>query len=437
MHHDVPALAVLAHHPGQHRCRVRRARDHGGGVARAVEGRAQVVAHAAVDGDVGAHHAPVQRHGLDGADGVQRHRRGPDDGAPWFDGHARQGRGELVARVRDHLGDVRGDAGRVQRHLARQVGDAVPAAEVHLGEQVPGAGGQLGAQREDDARCGLEARRVEDLAADVRVDADELELRAGQDSEQGRHRLAARDRQAELLVLVRCGDVLVAPGVHARGDADHDRGSSASAVGGVRGDGVGDAVHLDDRVDDDPADARVERAPDLRVGLVVAVQADVGPGHPGAQRDGQLAARRRVDPQPLLVRPAGHGGAQERLARVVHVDRGAHGAERGREGLPVAARPGPEVRLVEHVGGRAVLGGQRAQVHPADAHGAVGPDAGARRPDLPVEAHIRSGAPTPSRPRPLASTCRVASLSHRRVRCTSPSASSPSGVTRHCTYQAW
>ena len=117
----------------------------------------------------------------------------------------------------------------------------------------------------------------------------------------------------------------------------------------ARGDRVGHPVDLDERVDDDPADAGVERPRDLRVRLVVAVQADVGAGDPGAQRDGELAARGGVDAQALLVHPARDRDGQERLARVVHVDAGADLRERRLERAAVAAGAGAEVGLVEHV----------------------------------------------------------------------------------------
>ena len=75
-----------------------------------------------------------------------------------------------------------------------------------------------------------------------------------------------------------------------------------------------------------------------------------------------------------------------------------------------------EVVLVEDVGGRTELAGK--VVHPDAAHGKA-PVVHARRerPDGGVEAgaHIRSGVDTPSRPKPFASTIRVAWQSNRRA----------------------
>ena len=146
-------------------------------------------------------------------------------------------------------------------------------------------------------------------------------------------------------------------------------------------------------------------------------------------------------------------GAQERLAGVEDVVR--------RERVAEGAGPGPEVGLVEDVRRGAVLGDQVGQRDAADARarrrpcaavvdhrcgtsalGSVGwrSQAGPRRapgrraPSRPVRVgttHIRSGAETPSRPRPLASTVRVAATSTSRARCRSAGSSSPSGSTRH------
>ena len=433
VHHDVAALAVLADDAGQDGPVAARPRDERRGVPGAVERRPNVVAHAAVDGDVRAYQALVDHDGLDRADRVERERGGPDDRPAGLDRDAWHGRAQARAGGVDDAGDVLGHAVRLERDVAGEVGDAEPAAEVHLGQQVPGERGQLRAQLQHGACRDLEPGGVEDLGADVGVHADEVQRRARQDRAQRSHRLTAGDREAELLVLVGRRDVLVPARVDARRDPDHHRRAHAR-----RRRGVGDPVHLAEGVDDDAPDAGRERPRDLGVGLVVAVQADVRPGHARAQGDGQLATRRGVDAQALLVRPAGDSGAQERLARVVHVDVGADPGEGPREALAEGPRPRPEVGLVQHVGRGAVLGGQGAQVDPGDPHGAVGASGGAGRPQVRRQAHMRSGALTPSRRSPLASTVRVASFSHRRVRWASVTGSSPSGTTRRCwSYHLW
>ncbi|OIQ80357.1 hypothetical protein GALL_378840 [mine drainage metagenome] len=247
----------------------------------------------------------------------------------------------------------------------------------------------------------------------MRVQSDQLELGPPEDRQQPLHRLTARDREAELLVLVSRRDELVAARVHAGGHAHHHRDPPP-----VSTPGLGEPVDLRQRVQHESTDACLDRAVDLGVRLVVAVQPDVGTRNPGAQRRRQLPARARVDAQPLLVRPACDCRAQERLAGVVHVDLDAERRERGREGVAVGPSPDPEVVLVHHEGGRAVLGGKPQDVDPGDLEHAVRrpPDvarpevrqvddlAGSTRTVRGHGAHIRSGAPTPSSPSPFTRT---------------------------------
>jgi len=267
----------------------------------------------------------------------------------------------------------------------------------------------------------------------VAVDAEQLELGTRQDGAQGRERLAARDRHAELLVLVRRRDELVPAGVHPGGDPEHHRSSHAALRCGV-----GHPADLRHGVQDDPAHPVVEGPRDLAIGLVVAVQPDVRPGNPRPDRHGELARAARIEPKPLLGHPARDRGAQERLACVVDV----HGRTQGREGLGerLAERggPSPEIRLVDHPRGGPVFRRERACVHAPDCEDASGGAGHAHRPHGRVEVcHIRSGALTPSRASPFASTVRVASFNHNRVRWTSVTGSSPTGVTRRWSYHLW
>src|SRR5690606_22593182 len=142
-----------------------------------------------------------------------------------------------------------------------------------------------------------------------------------------------------------------------------------------------------------------------------------------------------------------HGDRGEGLARVVDVGAGEVGervTERGDEGTGA----GPQVGLVQDVDRGAVLGGDVTHVPAPDGETAVGGPAHGTRPRAaPVPrgglggrrrgAHVRSGALTPSRSRPVASTWVVASLSHSRVRCASSTGCSPRGVTRHWSYHLW
>ncbi|TWH01886.1 hypothetical protein L615_001500000590 [Nocardioides sp. J9] len=228
----------------------------------------------------------------------------------------------------------------------------------------------------------------------------------------------------------------------AGGHPDHDGLGGAELAGDV-----GEALDLLEGVDDDPPDAGVHRAAQLHGRLVVAVVADPGRVDAGTQRDGQLTVAAHVEAQPLLRDPAGDRGAEEGLAGVVDVV----AAERVAEGL----RPGAELALVEDERRGVHVGHQVRHRDAADVQHAVvvlarrrRPQRGHQRVDVlglaqphrrgageaagrDVPAHIRSGAETPSRSRPLAITVRVATVSTRRASLTGWTGSSPCGSIRH------
>ena len=89
-------------------------------------------------------------------------------------------------------------------------------------------------------------------------------------------------------------DVLVAARVDAGLQAHHDGCDDAELIGDAL-----DLVNLVHRVDEDAVDTGLEGKADLRVRLVVAVQADAVGVHPGAQGQAQLAERGGVDTQAL------------------------------------------------------------------------------------------------------------------------------------------
>ena len=77
------------------------------------------------------------------------------------------------------------------------------------------------AQQPDDAVGGqLETGHVEDLRADVAVQADQTQVVGREHPAHRIHRGAAGQRQAELLILVGGGDELVGMGFHADGHPD-------------------------------------------------------------------------------------------------------------------------------------------------------------------------------------------------------------------------
>src|SRR5690606_29035733 len=131
-------------------------------------------------------------------------------------------------------------------------------------------------------------------------------------------------------------------------------------------------------VEHDPPDAGLDGPLDLGDGLVVAVEGDAFGGHTGVERGGQLTAGAHVEVEPLLLEPA-HDGAGEKCLPCVE-DVGVRP-----EGVGPGAAAGPEVALVEEVGGGAELLGEPGDGDPADGEGAVRVAGDGARPDLLVE----------------------------------------------------
>ena len=256
------------------------------------------------------------------------------------------------------------------------------------------------------------------------------------------------DREAELLVLVRGGDVLVRVRLDAGGDPHHHAARPSPASSAISR----QPLDLLERVDDDPPDAGLDRAPQLGDRLVVAVEADPGRVETGAQRDGQLAARADVEAEALLGDPARDRRCRGSLAGVVDVDAGEGVAERpgpaagsrprrGRTPGCRARRPGRRPAARRRPGHRRRPCGRwptTAAGTSALASSGARSQAGPRSAPARVRAacfvgsspHIRSGAQTPSRSRPLANTVRVAATSDEPGPLTGVTGSSPWGSTR-------
>ena len=92
---------------------------------------------------------------------------------------------ERLALVLDDLGDLGGELRGVARVVLGRVGDAEAAAQVELGHGHAELVGDPGVQREHPAGRDLEAGRVEDLAADVAVQAEQLEPGCGEHAAYG------------------------------------------------------------------------------------------------------------------------------------------------------------------------------------------------------------------------------------------------------------
>src|SRR4051812_8725009 len=294
---DVARLAVLADEVGA-RVPAGAPDDHRL-VARAVEHRAQVVGHAAVDRDV--------RHdvALDGLDRVQRDRRVRDERPARLVEDPLPRAGELLDRV-DLEVDVLLDARRV---VVLRVGDPEPAAEVEHGEVAE-------VRERGDRRA--ERGELHDLRADVEVQALELEPVGRHDPlDRGGRRVEV---EAELRVRPAGRDRRVRVGAHAGRDPHLDRLALAG-----RDDRL-EALDVADVVEHDVADARVMGLLQLPARLRVAVQVDPAGVEARLERHVQLAAAGDVAREPLGGHEPQHRGARERLGREVDLEvRGARG----------------------------------------------------------------------------------------------------------------
>ena len=95
------------------------------------------------------------------------------------------------------------------------------------GRATPELVGDPGLEGQHPAGGDLEAGGVEDLGADVRVQAEQLEAGRGLDPAYRLERVAGGDREPELLVLVGGGDVLVRVRLDAGGHPDHHPAGAA------------------------------------------------------------------------------------------------------------------------------------------------------------------------------------------------------------------
>ncbi len=359
---DVARLAVAAHHRGRDRSGGGDAADQAGCVAGPVQGGPGVVAHAPVDGD-------EQRPAgvLDGEDAVQRHPGRGRDRPPRLDDQARHGQPRDRAARGEFGGEAAREGGRIERGLARPVGDAVAAAQVEFGEG-DAVALVYARHQPDHAAHGHQVRlHVGDLGADVAVQPGQFEGALTEHPGDGVLRRAVREGQAELLVLGSGTDLLVA----ARRHPGHHPHHHLLAAGGPGE--RGDPGDLRGAVDDDPADAQPERGREVAGRLRVAVQHHALGREPGGVREVEFTGRTDVQAEPLLVDPAHYRPAQERLGRVQDVGCG--------EGRAVGPAPGPYLVLVHHVGGGVEAVGGLGEGDPADAQVPVREPGRGGRPD--------------------------------------------------------
>ena len=384
---DVARLAVLADHAREHGCRVALARGDACRELRAVERRARVVAHAAVDAHVEAGRVVVQRDGLGRADLVERHARLPDDGAAGFEREIRHRDAAHGALAGDGVGDAGGELLDGRGVVGRGVRDAESPAEVEDGDARRRRGARRGVRRGAPPTPGT---RAVPKIWDPMWQWSPTKARPGTVADPRDGGRGILKREAELLILVRRREEVVRLGVDAAVDPQQHALRDAAALDDRR-----EALDLDRAVDDDGADAGLDGPLELGDALVVAVEAQSRRVGTRGECHRELARRADVDGESLLGDPADDLGGQERLARVV--DPRLHAVEGGRgpERVERAARVLAHLVLVDHVERRSELLAQRGDRHIGDAEDAVvgarrgiGPDA--RREGVRV---IRHGEP--------------------------------------------
>ena len=158
------------------------------------------------------------------------------------------GRPTAADSLRTMRAELVGEFADRRRIVVGQIRDAQAATEIDGGDLRGLVDAELGddiAQQADHpVRGELEAADVEDLRADVTVQADQSQVVAGENPADRGHRRAVGQRQPELLVFVGGGDELVGVGL----DADRDADQHILDDAGLARDGV-EALDLDHRVD--------------------------------------------------------------------------------------------------------------------------------------------------------------------------------------------
>ena len=184
-----------------------------------------------------------------------------------------------------------------RRFLPRDVRHAESATDAHL---LHVEARDEGCERLDLLFKGSEQ---EDLAADVRVDADEVHRRRLDAATNGCFSCAAGDGEAELRVLLARHDVLVGVGLDPRRHTHQHLRHGTGAVAPQ----LLQAVELVVTVNHDPTDADLQGMAELRRALVVAVEDELTRWHTGAGGHVDLARGGDVDAEPFFVRDARHG----------------------------------------------------------------------------------------------------------------------------------
>lgn len=244
------------------------------GVRGLVKGVAGVVGHAAVDGDVAAValdglHPP---HLVEGKTGVGHDAPAGLQEDP---GHRVVLGGAALLQVLGQGPDVAGD---VHHGVALHIPHPEAAPQVQgAGHEAVGCPHGLGEVQEDVHRV-AEGLGLEDLGADVAVEALHLQVLLPQGRRHEPGGLAGLNGHAELAVDPPGVDGLEGVGVNPRGHPEEDPLPDAPGPGGLV-----QPVQLLEVVHDEAAHPAVQGVGDVLVGLVVAVEVEPLRGKPPAR----------------------------------------------------------------------------------------------------------------------------------------------------------
>ncbi|MNK95786.1 hypothetical protein D3C87_1160410 [compost metagenome] len=352
-------------------------------VAGAVGDDPGVVGHAAVHRDVGAH----VRNLLARSDRVDGGAGRSDDRAAGLDDQLGKREASLRAaadhRERDGL-DGFGDARRI---VALLVGDAEAAADVQFLDLQAVIALQLGAEVEEDLDGRHVGLDIEDLRADMRVEAAKAQQRAADDPAQGFLELAGKV-EAELGVDLAGPDEVVGMRLDAGGDPEKHVGADADFLGQH-----GEQVQFVEVVDDETAHAFLEGVAKLFGALVVPLEVDVFGRNAGFEDREEFAAGDHLGGEAFLMDEEIDGHVAEGLARVKHLGRPRVVFPDGLQVGPAGALDGG---LVEDVEGRPVGLHEILKVGASDLPAALRIDAGRHRVNHLVHGRFGKGHPNSS-----------------------------------------
>src|SRR5439155_11002736 len=215
----------------------------------AIELRADVVAHTAVDGHIPANSGNVlgRSHRIDG------HACWACDRAARLDHQLRHIQAPRGAPLDERVPNGLDEISWRRRVVIARVRDAEPAARAQLSRLEPKLVAELSQQAEHDVHRLLVGPEREDLRPDMRVQPDQVEARVPQRS---LYRLAGRarlDGEPELGVELAGRGVVVGVRLDSRGKAEHDRDAA------TLGHDVAQKIELVLAVDDDGGAGRESR----------------------------------------------------------------------------------------------------------------------------------------------------------------------------------